>query len=87
MSDDEDFPLTEAQEESLQMVRQAVIESDECGVPGEILLFMLIQIASELAVGLEVSKKDFMKGASSLYDDEYEDMAMESAAEMKPLEE
>lgn len=85
--DFEEEPLTEAQEESLHMVHQAILESAELDVPGEVLLFSLIQIAAELAINETFSKSEFLKGAGLLFDECYNMTLIEQASERKPIEE
>lgn len=89
MSDEEDdrFSLSPEQEESIQMIRQAVVESSETGVSEEILFFMLLQLATELAIVDGYSKTDFVKCANALYDDCLEDILIERASEIEPIDE
>ncbi len=86
-NEDDRFDLSPEQEESVQMIRQAVIESSETGVSEEILFFMLLQIAAELSVVDGYSKANFLKCASALYDDCLEDILVEQASEIEPIDE
>lgn len=80
-------PLTEAQEESLHMVHQAILESAEMEVPGEVLLFSLLQVAAEFAINEGFTKKEFLQGAGLLFEESLNMSLIEHASEMKALEE
>lgn len=79
--------LTEAQEESLLMLHQAILESSEMDVPGEILLFSLVQAAAEFAVIEGFSKGEFLRGAASLFDEIYGEVLVQHASGRTPIEE
>ena len=83
----EEEPLTEDQEESLQMAHQAILECIEMEVPGEVLLFSLMQIAAEFALAEGFTKGEFLRGAGLLFEDSYQTALIERASELRPIEE
>jgi hypothetical protein len=83
----DDEPLTEDQEESLQMAHQAILECIEMDVPGEALLFSLMQIAAEFALSEGYTKSEFLRGAGLLFEDSYQTALIERASDLRPIEE
>lgn len=85
--ENEDYVLDEDQEEAVEMIRQAVYESGETEIPEEVIILLLLKMASELAVAIGVPRSEFIQGTSEVYDDTYAENLIEHAASLKPIDE
>lgn len=85
--DTEDYVLTEDQEEAVEMIRQAVFESGDTEIPEEVVILLLLKMASELAVAIGVPRSEFIQGTCEVYDDNYAENLLDHAASLVPIDE
>ena len=86
-NDEEYHQLTEDQEEAVEMIRQAVFESGDTGLPEEVLVVVLLQMAAEISVQIEVPKQEFLDGASAIYSETKEKCLIDRASNLTPVDE
>lgn len=89
MSDEppEEYELTEEQEEALEMIRQAIFESGDTGIPEDLVVVFLLTMAAEIAIPIGIPKQEFVAGSSNVYDECYEETLIEHASSMTPVDE
>jgi len=85
--EDEVYVLDEDQEEAVEMIRQAVYESGETEIPEEVVILLLLKMASELAAAIGIPKSEFIRGTSEVYDGTYAENLIEHAASLEPIDE
>lgn len=83
----EDYVLDEDQEEAVEMIRQAVYESGDTEIPEEVVILLLLKMASELAAAIGIPKSEFIRGTSEVYDDTYAENLIEHASSLEPIDE
>lgn len=82
-----EFPLTEDQEESIEMIQQAVFESCDSGVPEEVIVVALLKLAAEFSVDIGIHRQEFLDGAYILYSKVKDAMIIENASKLPPVDE
>ncbi len=89
MSDElpEEYELSEEQEEALEMIRQAIFESGETGIPEDLVVVFLLTMAAEIAIPIGIPKQEFVTGSANVYDECFREGLIEHASSMTPVDE